>query len=230
MSPRGITICVLVILVKGLVAPAALEVTVSLNGTAVLPCSYTGKITTMCWGRGRCPTSRCNDQIIRTDGQIVPWRKSDRYQLLGAISQRDVSLTISGVTKEDEGTYCCRVEILGPFNDLKLERTVKIHQATPNPLEPTHKTVHTTHDHESPYVTPKTTSSDPPPSSVKRVSQDSKIEDTLMADNPFTHIIAGVVIVIIILISVTTLIFTYIVKGKIKTHLQGFQQSYHWRA
>ncbi|XP_073506101.1 uncharacterized protein [Phyllobates terribilis] len=113
---------------SGLVAPAALEVTVSLNGTAVLPCSYTGKSTTICWGRGACPTSWCDNEIIWADGKSVPWRKSDRYQLLGAISQGDVSLTITGVTKEDEGTYCCKVEIPGPFNNLRKEVGVKIRE------------------------------------------------------------------------------------------------------
>ncbi|XP_073423855.1 hepatitis A virus cellular receptor 2 homolog isoform X2 [Dendrobates tinctorius] len=212
MSPWGLTICVLVILgilATGPVAPAALVVTVSLNGTTVLPCTYTGETTTMCWGRGRCPNSWCNNEIIRTDGRRVTGRKSDRYQLLGNISQGDVSLTITGATKEDEGTYCCRVEIPGLFNDKKIERTVKIRQAAPKPPEPTHKTVPTTHDHESLYVTPKATSADPTPSIVKRVSQDSKIEDTLMAGDAFPHIIGSVVIVLIILISLTALLFTY---------------------
>ncbi|XP_077117419.1 uncharacterized protein LOC143774012 [Ranitomeya variabilis] len=212
MSPRGLTIRVLVILVilaTGPVAAAALVVAVSLNGTAVLPCTYTADTTTMCWGRGGCPNSWCNNEIIRTDGRIVTGRKSNRYKLLGNISRGDVSLTIPGVTKEDEGTYCCRVEIPGPFNDIKLERTVQIRQAAPKPPEPTHTTVHTTHDHEPPYATPKTTSADTPPFNVKRASQESEIENTLMADNAFPHIITIVVIVLIILISLAALLFTY---------------------
>ncbi|XP_044133372.1 hepatitis A virus cellular receptor 2 homolog [Bufo gargarizans] len=64
-----------------------------------------------------------------TDGQKVTWRKSDRYQLLGNISQGDVSLTITGATNEDEGTYCCRVHIPGIFNDMKEEVNVKIQEA-----------------------------------------------------------------------------------------------------
>ncbi|XP_069619494.1 hepatitis A virus cellular receptor 2 homolog isoform X1 [Ranitomeya imitator] len=209
MSPRGLTVCVLVILATGPVAPAALVVAVSLNGTAVLPCTYSAETTTMCWGRDGCPNYWCNNEIIRTDGRIVTGRKSDRYKLLGNISQGNVSLTIIGVTKDDEGTYCCRVEIPGPFNDIKLERTVKIRQAAPKPPEPTHTTVHTTRDHEPPYATPKTTSADPPPFNVKRASQDSEIEDTQMEANALPHIISIVVIVLIVLISLTALLFTY---------------------
>ncbi|XP_073505430.1 hepatitis A virus cellular receptor 1 homolog [Phyllobates terribilis] len=121
----GWIIC-LVLSITGLVAPAV-QVTVSLHGTAVLPCTYTGKTTTMCWGRG-CSITGCEKEIIWTDGQNVTWRKSDRYQLLGNISQGDVSLTITGATKEDEGTYCCRVEIPGPFNDQMTDVEVKIQE------------------------------------------------------------------------------------------------------
>ncbi|XP_073423844.1 hepatitis A virus cellular receptor 2 homolog isoform X2 [Dendrobates tinctorius] len=120
----------LVLSITGPVAPVA-QVTVSLNGTAVLPCTYTAKTTKMCWGRGGCPQFKCNNEIIKTDGQRVTWRKSDRYQLLRNINQGDVSLTITRVTKEDEGTYCCRVQIPGIFNDQKTEVEVKIHGVTP---------------------------------------------------------------------------------------------------
>ncbi|KAM4037231.1 hepatitis A virus cellular receptor 1 homolog isoform 2-T2 [Anomaloglossus baeobatrachus] len=208
MTPRGTALCILVLLVTGLVAPGA-QVTVSLNGTVVLPCQYTAEKTTMCWGRGGCPNSKCNNEIIWTDGRKVTWQKSNRYQLLGNISQGDVSLTITGATKEDEGTYCCRVEIIGPFNDQKTEVELKIQDAPKTP-EPTPKSFHTTRGHKSSYVTPKiTTSADPVPSIVKRVSQDILIEGTPMANNPLPHIIASVVIIIIILISLTALLFTY---------------------
>ncbi|CAI9532949.1 unnamed protein product [Staurois parvus] len=36
---------------------------------------------------------------------------------MGDIAQGNVSLTISDLTKEDEGLYCCRVEIHGLGND-----------------------------------------------------------------------------------------------------------------
>ncbi|CAJ0959132.1 unnamed protein product [Ranitomeya imitator] len=113
---------------RGPVAPVA-QVTVSLNGNAVLPCTYSGKTTKMCWGRGRCPHFRCKDEIIKTDGQRVTWRKSDRYQLSRYFNLGDLSLTITGVTKKDEGTYCCRVQITGIRNDQKTEVKVTIREA-----------------------------------------------------------------------------------------------------
>ncbi|XP_072001469.1 polymeric immunoglobulin receptor-like [Engystomops pustulosus] len=96
-----------------------------------LPCSYpiANSGYHMCWGRGGCPKSKCNDALLKTDGNRVTWRKSDRYQLLGDITQGDVSMTITGATKEDQGTYCCRVEIPGLFNDLKKNVKVEIEEA-----------------------------------------------------------------------------------------------------
>ncbi|XP_056425889.1 hepatitis A virus cellular receptor 1 homolog [Hyla sarda] len=80
----------------------------------------------MCWGRGDCPQFACNDTIIWTFGHTLTKSESYRYQLLGNIRQGDVSLTITGATKEDEGTYCCRVKIKRPFDDLKKEIVIKI--------------------------------------------------------------------------------------------------------
>ncbi|XP_018408940.1 PREDICTED: T-cell immunoglobulin and mucin domain-containing protein 4-like [Nanorana parkeri] len=63
---------------------------------------------------------------MQTDGSKVTWRKSDTYQLLGNITQGDVSLTLTVVSEKDGGTYCCRVDIPGWFNDLKENIDVKI--------------------------------------------------------------------------------------------------------
>ncbi|XP_077123052.1 uncharacterized protein LOC143777029 isoform X1 [Ranitomeya variabilis] len=86
-----------------------------------LSCTYTVHSWTnsVCWGRGPCPLSGCNNRIINTDGDKVTWRKSGKYQILGNIEQGDVTLSIIGATEEDAGTYCCRVEIPGLFNDIK---------------------------------------------------------------------------------------------------------------
>ncbi|KAG8579809.1 hypothetical protein GDO81_011058 [Engystomops pustulosus] len=106
------------------------EVTGPVNGAVTLPCVY--RIHkyrhSMCWGRGGCPSLGCPDEILRTDGYNMTWRKSDRYQLLGHITQGDVSLTITGATKEDEGTYCCRVAVPGLFNDMTEEIKVMIEE------------------------------------------------------------------------------------------------------
>ncbi|XP_040201490.1 hepatitis A virus cellular receptor 2 homolog [Rana temporaria] len=50
---------------------------------------------------------------------------------MGDIEKGDVSLTISGVTMEDAGTYCCRVEIPGWFNDLKSNIDLEIQEDEP---------------------------------------------------------------------------------------------------
>ncbi|XP_063302278.1 uncharacterized protein LOC134601694 [Pelobates fuscus] len=113
----------------------AKHVTVSVADNVTLSCKYsvTGGTTTMCWGRGSCPSSKCDNEIITTDGQKVTWNKCERYQLLGDIVQGDVSLTISGVTPSDAGTYCCRVETPGWFNDIKEEKHLEIKQSPPKP-------------------------------------------------------------------------------------------------
>uniref|UniRef100_A0A8B9UQW4 Ig-like domain-containing protein n=1 Tax=Anas zonorhyncha TaxID=75864 RepID=A0A8B9UQW4_9AVES len=88
-----------------------------------LPCFYqvarAKDISDMCWGRGPCPNSKCNNKILHTTRDRVTFRKSQRYNLQGYISYGDVSLTIWEVTVEDAGTYCCRIEIPGWFNDIK---------------------------------------------------------------------------------------------------------------
>ncbi|XP_075198286.1 hepatitis A virus cellular receptor 2 homolog [Anomaloglossus baeobatrachus] len=125
--PKTTTIFVL-FLSFSVVSVSGKVVTGWVNGILTLPCTYmvyTHHLP-MCWILGRCRGSKYNNEIIRTDGQRVTWRKSDRYQLLGNISQGDVSLTITGVTKEDEGTYCCRVEFTVLFNDLTKQVEVKI--------------------------------------------------------------------------------------------------------
>ncbi|CAJ0959134.1 unnamed protein product [Ranitomeya imitator] len=122
----AICLCFLHIVV---VAVSKIVVTGRVNGMLTLPCNYTIHLYhhTVCWGRG-CSLTGCNNQIIWTDGRKVTWRKTDRYQLLGNISRGDVSLTITGTTEEDEGTYCCRVEIPGLFNDLQKEMEMKIQE------------------------------------------------------------------------------------------------------
>ncbi|KAG8128481.1 hypothetical protein E2320_015348, partial [Naja naja] len=51
---------------------------------------------------------------LKIDGQL------QKYYLKGNVSQGDVSLTIANITEDDVGTYCCRVEYEGWFNDGKM--------------------------------------------------------------------------------------------------------------
>ncbi|KAF2979013.1 hypothetical protein EK904_000176, partial [Melospiza melodia maxima] len=88
-----------------------------------LPCSYRvarrKDISDMCWGRGRCPNSKCSNKILHTSGPTVTFRVSQRYSLSGSVPSGDVSLTIGAAQAQDAGLYCCRVEIPGLFNDIK---------------------------------------------------------------------------------------------------------------
>ncbi|NWH23388.1 TIMD4 protein, partial [Grus americana] len=100
-----------------------------------LPCSYQvarlKDISDMCWGRGPCPNSKCNNKILHTTGNRVTFRKSQRYNLQGYISYGDVSLTIAKVKAEDAGTYCCRIEIPGWFNDIKQNMRLEVVRGPP---------------------------------------------------------------------------------------------------
>ncbi|KFQ31022.1 hypothetical protein N331_11641, partial [Merops nubicus] len=99
----------------------------------IVPCFYSVKttddITSMCWGRGSCPSSKCSETLLWTDGWQVTERSSSRYRLRGNLRGGDVSLTILSAQEADSGTYCCRVEIPGWFNDLKSEHKVLIERA-----------------------------------------------------------------------------------------------------
>ncbi|KAJ7406171.1 hypothetical protein WISP_135241 [Willisornis vidua] len=98
-----------------------------------VPCTYsvrhTTDITSMCWGRDSCPNSQCSRTIIWTDGWRVTEQHSSRYLLQGNLLEGDVSLTIVSAEEGDSGTYCCRVEHRGWFNDQKTNLKVVIKKA-----------------------------------------------------------------------------------------------------
>ncbi|XP_068958602.1 hepatitis A virus cellular receptor 2 isoform X2 [Petaurus breviceps papuanus] len=104
--------------------------------TVLLPCSYKvnpgNEVVPICWGRGICPVLQCKEEFLRTDGQTVTFQKIKRYQLKGNLVQGNVSLTIENVGEADSGTYCCRIQFTGPFNDQKtsLELVVKPAETT----------------------------------------------------------------------------------------------------
>ncbi|XP_039630451.1 hepatitis A virus cellular receptor 2 homolog isoform X2 [Polypterus senegalus] len=97
-------------------------VTATAGHNVTLPCRYSSfrsEVHFFCWGRSECPgRGQCgSNEIYKWDGRVH--RMSDKYQLTGDIQRGDLSLTVVNVTMEDSGPYCCRIEILGLFNDVK---------------------------------------------------------------------------------------------------------------
>ncbi|NXS06828.1 HAVR1 protein, partial [Neodrepanis coruscans] len=105
-----------------------------------VPCFYrvqsSHDITSMCWGRDSCPNSKCYRTIIWTDGWKVTEQHSSRYLLQGNLQEGDVSLTIVNAEEGDSGTYCCRVELAGWFNDQKTNHKVVITKARISTVRP----------------------------------------------------------------------------------------------
>ncbi|KAM4727057.1 hepatitis A virus cellular receptor 1-like isoform 1-T1 [Anableps anableps] len=102
-----------------------------------LPCKYdikTNRAVHVCWGRGELPSSKCNNQLLSTDGYKVIQESgvSSRYQLLGRLDEGDVSLTILDLREEDAGRYGCRAEIPGLFSDEKHHIDLTVERA-PDP-------------------------------------------------------------------------------------------------
>ncbi|XP_068182006.1 cell adhesion molecule DSCAM-like [Antennarius striatus] len=96
--------------------------------------NYYGKLSA-CWGKGAIPNHGCANEVIKSDGTSVTSRLSERYLLLGNLGGGDVSLTIRQVEESDSGTYGCRVEIPGWFNDHKHQLTLTVVPVPPNPLK-----------------------------------------------------------------------------------------------
>ncbi|XP_031454080.1 hepatitis A virus cellular receptor 2 homolog isoform X3 [Phasianus colchicus] len=105
-----------------------------------VPCFYTVKtehdITSMCWGRDACPPSKCSYPIIWTDGRKVTEGYHAKYALKGDLLKGNVSLTILNAQETDSGTYCCRVEIPGWFNDKTTNLQVVVERARVSTASP----------------------------------------------------------------------------------------------
>ncbi|XP_058137363.1 hepatitis A virus cellular receptor 2 [Dasypus novemcinctus] len=107
------------------------EYTVEAGQNALLPCIYyptsSEDLVPVCWGQGSCPMLDCHNKLLSTNGRIVSYQTSKRYQLKGNLQEGNVSLTIEKVTLADSGTYCCRIQFPGLMNDEKsnLELVIK---------------------------------------------------------------------------------------------------------
>uniref|UniRef100_A0A4W5MF57 Ig-like domain-containing protein n=1 Tax=Hucho hucho TaxID=62062 RepID=A0A4W5MF57_9TELE len=87
-----------------------------LEGTSVtLVCRYLAdKKLETCWGR-TCGTFQCTDPI-----------KEDQSKYNVNAGDRTVNLTILKLQPTDGGSYCCRVNVPGWFNDLKQFYSLRI--------------------------------------------------------------------------------------------------------
>ncbi|CAH2276323.1 hepatitis A virus cellular receptor 1 homolog [Pelobates cultripes] len=213
---KGLWVELGLVLYSILSEPAKHE-TVSAGDNVTLSCKYsvTGGTTTMCWGRGSCPSSKCYNEIIWTDGLKVTQSKSERYRLLGDIAQGDVSMTISGVTPSDAGTYCCRVEIPGWLNDVKKEITVEIQEdfsevvkSKEDANKENSETKHIVRDNTTIFSVTQVTNS--PDITTRSFNSFTSCSEQRTKDN-HTHIPVGValLILLILLISLTTYIYKY---------------------
>ncbi|XP_051023218.1 T-cell immunoglobulin and mucin domain-containing protein 4-like [Acomys russatus] len=136
-------------------AASADQVIGSLGKSVTLPCLYSSwsqSRNSMCWGKGACPKSKCNDELLHTDGRRVISRKSEKYTLHGNILLGHVSLTISNTNQGDSGVYCCRIEVPGWFNDVKKTVHLELRRATTTTRPTTTTSLPTT----TPYVTTTT--------------------------------------------------------------------------
>ncbi|XP_041800383.1 hepatitis A virus cellular receptor 1 homolog [Chelmon rostratus] len=118
---RGLCYFFLSILTQ--VSSSNLEVIGLFGGNVTLPCGYdtqTHGVLSLCWGRGKVPRSKCSNTVLSSEDGAVVFRQSPRYQLLGKVTDGDVSLTILNTQQADAGVYGCRVEIPGWFNDHKV--------------------------------------------------------------------------------------------------------------
>ena len=64
--------------------------------------------------------SKCSDTVLSSQDGAVVFRESPRYQLLGRVTDGDVSLTILDAQRSDAGVYGCRLEVPGWLNDKKI--------------------------------------------------------------------------------------------------------------
>ncbi|MBN3301165.1 HAVR1 protein, partial [Amia calva] len=187
---------------------SAVSVSGVVGENITLPCSYSVKnygVLDVCWVRGEIPSMGCANTIISTKGNAVNYRASDRYQLWAGLTEGNVSLAILSAQERDSGTYGCRVEIPGWFNDLKHHFHLTVAQA---PVMTTDTPVTSTGTPaSSPNVPePWTSPADGHTASVHS-STDSKTESTEQGGMPFTPIVlVGVLVVVLTSLAVVFLL------------------------
>ncbi|XP_041441896.1 hepatitis A virus cellular receptor 1 homolog isoform X2 [Xenopus laevis] len=229
MTVLSLKICPVLFLLPALTVGAE-HVKGLVGGRVTLPCTYsvTGGATSTCWGRGHCPKSKCLDAILWTDsdGKKVIWNHTERYRLLGNITQGDVSLTITQLTLSDSGTYCCRVEIPGLFNDLKIEIQVRVND---NDIG---KTVNSTPAISTTSEVPHSSASFTEPSlNPAKASTQLSITDIQTASPVninsyyFPHVIVCVVLLLFLFLCLAGFLYKYKYYEKLKTKVLSTAQA-----
>ncbi|XP_033829434.1 T-cell immunoglobulin and mucin domain-containing protein 4-like [Periophthalmus magnuspinnatus] len=127
---RGL--CYLILSILSRVYGSTVRVVGVVGHNVTLPCAYDalsyGSLS-FCWGKDAVPTFRCSNTIFSWTGGAPQSRWGPRYQLRGSLDEGDVSMTITSTDWSDAGVYGCRVEIPGPFNDLKVNIKLEIEEA-----------------------------------------------------------------------------------------------------
>ncbi|XP_044226094.1 T-cell immunoglobulin and mucin domain-containing protein 4-like isoform X1 [Thunnus albacares] len=113
--------CVCVLTVPACVSAVTSETVVGVAGRSVtLPCRSEAMRQSgvgLCWGRGEPTLFTCRDILIKTAGDQVTYRKSDRYSVSSSPSDGVSYLSILNSQPSDSGFYHCRLERPGLFND-----------------------------------------------------------------------------------------------------------------
>ncbi|XP_041121548.1 hepatitis A virus cellular receptor 1 homolog isoform X2 [Polyodon spathula] len=206
-----------------------------LEGHSVtLPCSYSVRrngLSAVCWGKG-CGTMWCSDEIIQTDGKRVTSKLSERYRLNGNILDGNVALTILNTVKADSGSYCCRIDIAGYFNDRKVSLTLKVIKAPalttalPNPLPPIVGTenhnISEPHSSTSAWSGGNSSQFSEIPKRNSSLLQTGDIEESALKSDSFSVPVAALCVSVIVLLLIIALAILLVFKRKL---LKGAQKN-----
>ncbi|KAM9728999.1 hepatitis A virus cellular receptor 1 homolog [Menidia menidia] len=101
------------------------------GGVASLSCQYSVQrfgLSRVCWGRS-CGTFWCSGILVQTDETGVVSKAEERFRLVGDVLGGNLDLEILEVRRSDGGTYCCRVDVDGFFNDKKVVMNLRVVKA-----------------------------------------------------------------------------------------------------
>ncbi|XP_037118368.1 hepatitis A virus cellular receptor 1 homolog [Syngnathus acus] len=141
---RGI--CYLFLSVLSQVCADALKLSGYVGQNVTSPCTYDAQahgLLSFCWGQGELSILGCSNSIVYATDGVEPFISKSRYQLLGRLSDGDVSLTILNAQPGDGGVYSCSVELPGWFNDYKVHIYLAIEEALQTSIQATINTLFT---------------------------------------------------------------------------------------